>query len=48
MTHNREHVIIHKVSAPVTFSENAKPGKLKVWHLGAALVLVGIVIGLIF
>lgn len=47
MTHNAQHVIIHKVTAPVTFSEEAAPGKLLVWHVALALVLVGFGLGLL-
>lgn len=48
MTHTASHIIIHKFTAPVTFSETAKPGKLKVWHCAALLVAVGFAIGLAF
>ncbi len=46
MTHEREHVIIHKISAPVTFHAEDPPGKLKVWHIAVGLLCVGILIGL--
>lgn len=46
MTHEREHVIIHKLSAPVVFSATATESKVRVWHLGLALVVAGFLLGL--
>jgi hypothetical protein len=42
MTHNQQHVIIHKLKDAVN-----KPVTCKRWHL-AALLVVGLVLGLLF
>mgnify|MGYP001049307330 CR=1 FL=1 len=51
MTHTASHIIISGrkgLTAPITFSESATPGSLKVWHVALALVLVGFLVGLAF
>jgi hypothetical protein len=48
MTHESETVIIHRLSAPVTFSEDETPKRLKVWHLFAACAVIGFIVGLAF
>lgn len=48
MTHNAQHVIIHKLTAPVSFSETDIPTRLKVWHLAVGLMGAGFVLGLLF
>lgn len=48
MSHESSHVIIHKLTSPVTFSEHETPKKLKVWHLFAACAFIGFIVGLAF
>lgn len=50
MTHTRDHIIISSVRNTVSFGDpavpaSATPGKLRLWHLGAALLLIGFILG---
>lgn len=50
MTHKSSHIIISGrkgLAAPISFSEDAEPGRVKVWHVALALVLVGFIAGLV-
>lgn len=49
MTHNASHIIIGSGRSTVSFGDPAKPANptfLRVWHVAAALVLVGFLAGL--
>lgn len=51
MTHTAEHVIIHSLTDTVSFGAPAippKPSKVRVWHLGLALLVAGFLLGLAF
>jgi hypothetical protein len=48
MSHESSHVIVRKLTQPVTFGENGKPSWPKVWHLLALPAALGFALGLIF
>lgn len=45
MTHTASHIIIHKVSQPVSFGELKPDTKYRLWHVAVALLLIGFIIG---
>jgi hypothetical protein len=50
VTHESSHVIIsgRRLSAQVSFGEDAEPTKVKFWHVLVALVAIGFLVGLAF
>lgn len=50
MSHTRDHIIITSLRNTVAFGTDNSvppkpPGKLRVWHIIAAVLLIGIIIG---
>jgi hypothetical protein len=52
VTHNASHIIIGSGRSTVSFGDPHLPppanARIRVWHLGVALVVFGLVIGLAF
>jgi hypothetical protein len=48
MSHTRDHIIIHSLRDTVSVGDPAvppKPSRVRIWHVGAALLAVGFALG---